>query len=160
MAPGVRWVRADHLHITLRFLGDVEEQQATSLMEGLESLAEVAPFRFNLAGVGAFPDRKRPRVIWTGIALGKQQVVALAEKVEGIVESCGFPSEPKRFSPHVTLGRINSPGNFDEFWPQAEGSPFVGKNVDALDVRLIWSTLTPNGPVYRDVESFPLRGTE
>ena len=129
-------------------------------MEGLESLTEVTPFRFNLAGIGAFPDRKRPRVIWTGIADGKQRVVALAEKVESIVGLCGFPGESKRFSPHVTLGRIKSSGNFDDFWSQAEGSPFVGKDVDALDVKLIWSTLTSHGPVYRDVESFPLRGTQ
>jgi 2'-5' RNA ligase len=160
MAPGVRWVKADHLHITLRFLGDVEDPEAEVLIDALESLTEVAPFRFNLAGIGAFPDRKRPRAIWTGIAGGKEEVISLAETVERIVESCGFPREPKRFSPHVTLGRVKSPGNFDDFWPQAEATPFVGKSTDAVDVRLIWSTLTTHGPVYRDVESFPLRGTK
>lgn len=160
MAPGVRWVKADHLHITLRFLGDVEDRKAEALIDGLESLVEMAPFRFNLAGIGAFPDRKRPRVIWTGIDKGKEEVVSLAETVERIVESCGLPREPKRFSPHVTLGRVKSPASFDDFWAEAEATPFVGKAVDANSVRLIWSTLTSHGPVYRDVESFPLRGTQ
>ena len=129
-------------------------------MSGLEALSGVVPFQFNLAGIGAFPDRKRPRVIWTGIDSGKEQVVALAQKVDSITESCGFPRDAIRFSPHVTLGRVKSPGDFDGFWPRAEASPFTGQPVDAVDVRLIWSTLTPGGPVYRDVESFPLRGTQ
>ena len=159
-APGVRWVRPDHMHVTLRFLGDVEDVQCDALVESLRRVTELSPFTFNLSGLGAFPDRKRPRVIWTGIDSGCQRVVELAACVEKSVVACGLPSEDRPFSPHLTLGRVKEPGHFAAMWQTAADQPFKGKPVHATDVRLIWSTLTPAGPVYRDVESFPLRGNE
>lgn len=159
-APGVKWVRPDHLHVTLRFLGDVEAAQSAALVESLQGITELSPFTFNLSGVGAFPDRKRPRVIWTGIDSGRQRVEDLAACVDKSVVAAGLPGEDRPFSPHLTLGRVKEPGHFDALWQAAAVTPFKGKPIHVVDVRLIWSTLTPTGPVYRDVESFPLRGNE
>ena len=159
-APGVRWVRPEHLHVTLRFLGDVEEEQSVVLVESLKQVTELPPFTFNLAGLGAFPDRKRPRVVWTGIDSGRDQMMALAACVEKSVTASGLPPEDRPFSPLLTLGRVKEAGDFTALWQEAGATSFVGKQVVASDVRLIWSTLTPAGPVYRDVESFPLRGKE
>ena len=158
VAPGVRWVRPEQLHVTLRFLGDVEDEECQALVKSLQSIIELSPFTFNLAGLGAFPDRKRPRVVWTGVDTGRDPVVTLAARVEHAVVAAGLPAEDRPFSPHLTLGRVREPGNFAALWRTAEEAPFTGQPVNAVDVRLIWSTLTPTGPVYRDVESFPLRG--
>ena len=153
----MRWVRADHLHITLKFLGDVESVQESKLIEALEETLSMAPFKFNLAGLGAFPDKKRPRVIWTAIANGAQQMTHLAGLVEQASAHAGLQAEGRGFSPHVTLGRVKQPGNLDALWTQAADNRFTGQKIDAQQIKLIWSTLTPTGPVYRDVESFPLR---
>lgn len=160
LAPGVRWVRADHLHITLRFLGDVEEAEELKLITALETMDPHGPFRFHLSGLGAFPDRTRPRVFWTGISSGVDEMTALAAAVEKACRSAGFEPAQRRFSPHVTLGRVRQPGDFSALWSGIERSSFSGKPVNAHQVKLIWSTLTPAGPQYRDVESFPLRDVQ
>jgi 2'-5' RNA ligase len=124
----------------------------------MNRVSEVAPFSFNLTGLGAFPNRRQPRVIWTGVGEGKDQVIQLAASVENAVEACGLPPEDRPFSPHLTLARVKDPQDFTELWQAADQMKFTGKPIHAVDVRLVWSTLTPKGPVYRDVESFPLRG--
>lgn len=159
-APGVRWVRPDQMHVTLRFLGDVEDAECEALLESLKRLTDLPPFTFNLAGMGAFPDRRRPRVVWTGIESGCDRVVATAAIVEKSVVAAGLPAADRPFSPHLTLGRVKEPGDFTAFWAAADAISYAGQRVNAVDVRLIWSTLTPTGPHYRDVESFPLRGKE
>jgi 2'-5' RNA ligase len=151
-------VRPEQLHLTLRFLGDVEDAGCDALVKSMNQVTDEPPFTFSLAGLGAFPDQKRPRVVWTGVAEGKAQVMSLAARVESAVVAAGLPPEDRPFSPHLTLGRVREPGDFKALWQAAGAAPFVGKPVHAVDVRLVWSTLTPTGPVYRDVESFPLRG--
>jgi RNA 2',3'-cyclic 3'-phosphodiesterase len=158
VAPGVRWVRPEQLHVTLRFLGDVEEAQCNELIKSMNRVTDTAPFTFNLTGVGAFPNRRQPRVVWTGVGEGKEQVTALAALVENAVKASGLPGEDRSFAPHITLGRVRDSADFTAFWQAAEELKFVGQPVHAMEVRLVWSTLTPAGPVYRDVESFPLRG--
>jgi 2'-5' RNA ligase len=76
------------------------------------------------------------------------------------VVAAGLPHADRPFSPHLTLGRVKEPGDFSALWDTVKVTTFVGQRIDAADVRLVWSTLTPAGPVYRDVESFPLRGME
>jgi 2'-5' RNA ligase len=157
-ATVVRWVRPEQMHITLKFLGDVEEERECDITGALESLTTEKPFMFNLAGVGAFPDQRKPRVIWTGIVTGKDEVSALAKRVDDLLFAKKFPREERGFSPHVTIGRVKEPGEFGALWKTVEATPFVGMNVDAHQVLLIHSTLTPQGPVYKDLAVFPLRG--
>ena len=157
-APEIRWVRPEQMHVTMKFLGDVELEREKMLMGVLEPLSTMRPFQFNLAGLGAFPDRRRARVVWTGIDLGKAEVTELAGLVETACEAAGFEREERGFSAHITLARVKEPGDFGPLWRQADEIRFVGHPVHATEVRLIHSTLTPKGPVYRDLESFPLRG--
>ncbi len=157
-ASGVKWVRPEHLHVTLRFLGDVEDAECDELMTEMNRVTEVAPFTFNLTGLGAFPNRKEPRVIWTGVGEGREPLAALAARVENLVTASGLPPGDRPFSPHLTVGRVKEPQDFTALWRAADQMNFTAQPVHAADVRLVWSTLTPEGPVYRDVESFPLRG--
>jgi len=156
----VRWVRPEHLHVTLKFLGDVEAEQESRSVRALEALESLAPFQFNLAHVGAFPDRRRPRVIWTGIEKGQDQVVNLAGEVERLLAEAGFEREARPFSPHVTIGRLKDKGDLNSLWNAMTANTFVGTPCAAADVRLVHSTLTPRGPIYTDVASFALRGVK
>ena len=156
----VRWVRPEQLHVTLKFLGDVETEQQEALTTAMQSMCKETSFRFTLQGVDAFPNRRQPRVIWTGIQSGRDQVAHLAGLIETAACEAGFEPERRRFSPHVTLARVKQPGDFEALWNQVDAVPFGSQEVDAVDVRLIHSTLTPQGAVYRDVESFQLRGTK
>lgn len=157
-ATNVRWVRPEQMHITLKFLGDVEDEREDDITNALEALTAEKPFMFNLAGVGAFPDKRRPRVIWTGIVNGKDEVTDLAKRVDDLLFERRFAREDRAFSAHVTVGRIKEPGDFGALWRTVDASPFVGANVEAHQVLLIHSTLTPQGPVYKDLAAIPLRG--
>jgi len=158
LARSTKWVRPEQMHVTLKFLGDVEEEREEDIVTALETAAAMAPFTFNLAGVGAFPNPRRPRVIWTGIDRGRDEVTTLAERVDAELAAKKFAREARPFSPHVTIGRVREPANFDELWRAVEATPFTGTAVDAREVRLVHSTLTPKGPIYNDLATIPLQG--
>ena len=159
-AAGVRWVRPEHVHVTLKFLGDVLEDRIDPIIKALAPISEHSSFWFNLATVGAFPDRESPRVIWTGIEKGCNEVVSLAGVVESSMEGVGFPREQRPYSPHITIGRVKEPGDFSALWQQVSATPFESNQIDAHEVLLIHSTLTKTGPIYTELESFSLRGLE
>lgn len=105
--PGVGWTRAENLHLTLAFLGDVPRGQIPSLTDRLAALVgAVAGFTARAVGVGAFPSLARPQVLWVGIAA--PELAALADVVQGACERKGFPRERRPFRPHVTLGRVRA----------------------------------------------------
>ena len=109
-APGerdVRWVRMDGLHLTLRFLGSIEEELLAGIVGRLKKVAaRHAPFEAQVRGLGAFPDGQHPRVLWAGVE--GEAVVKLQRDVEAAVVELGFAPEnvEKPFHPHITLGRV------------------------------------------------------
>src|SRR5947209_14928511 len=106
--PGVRFVRPEGLHVTLKFLGEVSEERAERTVEALRGV-RASPFELELRGTGFFPNEKRPRIFWVGLhahpadALGQ-----LATQVEEACAVVGFPREQRPFQPHVTLARLGS----------------------------------------------------
>jgi len=108
--PDVKWVDPDNLHITLKFLGDVERPRLDSLWQSTaEGLNGATAFTMRFHGVGAFPDPDRPRVVWVGIAGGAEELRELAAGVEAACERHGFEREKRPFRAHVTLGRVRRP---------------------------------------------------
>ncbi len=105
---GVRWVRAEGIHLTLRFLGDTEEEQIAALKLGLdEAVAGFAPFELCFGDMGCFPNVRRPRVIWAGVADAGERLAPLQKAVERMVRAQGWEREQgKAFRPHLTLGRV------------------------------------------------------
>jgi 2'-5' RNA ligase len=104
---GVAWVRPGNFHVTLRFLGDIDEVRLGEIGSFLrEAAAEVSVFDLVLRGLGAFPTLARPRVIWAGVR--GEGLAALAEAVEHGLEQAGVPRETRGFSGHVTLGRVRT----------------------------------------------------
>ncbi|MEZ4598316.1 MAG: RNA 2',3'-cyclic phosphodiesterase [Syntrophotaleaceae bacterium] len=107
--PGIRWVRPETIHLTLAFLGDIPEEFLEKIGNSMLSIGRsFAPFKVRIADLGAFPSRKRPRVIWLGVercAPLMQLQAELAEKLAAI----DLPGENRPYTPHLTLGRSRRP---------------------------------------------------
>ncbi len=145
----VRWVAPGSIHLTLKFLGEVEPEKIEAAKAALSNFSwNLAPFAFTLSGVGAFPGLKRPRVLWVGVTDGADRVVALAEKVEGALASLGFPREERAFSPHLTVGRVNGPGPAGWAESFAAAARFAPVEVRAAGFSLYESKLLPTGARY------------
>lgn len=142
---GVRWVNVENLHITLKFLGEVDEEIVPVIIENLKSAsARMAPFPLSFTSLGAFPSLRYPRVYWIGVGRGSDMVRTLHEHIEKGLEKIGFPREGKAFYPHLTIGRMKKRGKGAEF--QVEASCFGEFCVK--DFLLYKSTITPKGPIY------------
>jgi 2'-5' RNA ligase len=150
---GVRWVRAENLHVTLRFLGQVARGRVSELVAGVAAEAgRIAPLRLRLAAARLFPSPRRPRVVALGIE-PEAPLVGLAAAVERGVRIAGFAPEPRRFRPHLTLGRIPARADFPHV--TAADTP----DADAFDVRevlLLRSDLRPEGAHYTALERVAL----
>jgi len=106
---GVRFVKPEKLHLTLAFLGSVDEAKLGELMRELNKVA-VPPFRLQLSGLGCFPDMRRPKVIWLGLDGDASSIQTLATKVTAAAKPFAPELDEKPYSPHVTLARV-SPGS-------------------------------------------------
>ena len=106
------WVKPGNIHLTLKFLGDVPESSQSQIAKAMqEAVKGIPPFRLDLEGLGAFPNARRPRVLWAGLA-GQAGQAAVAHQLQSRLEerlaAAGFPREEKSFKPHLTLARIKS----------------------------------------------------
>ena len=110
LAPAFRWVEPDALHLTLRFLGQVEPDALDAVCDGLRAI-RAAPFRLALGEPGTFGPRRAPRVVWLGLAEGLDACAALAAAVERTCQEAGLEAEPRGFRAHVTLARARSEGD-------------------------------------------------
>jgi 2'-5' RNA ligase len=107
--PGARWVDPDHMHLTLRFIGDVDSAVFTDVREALIDVCSES-FSMQLGGIGFFPPRGQPRVVWVGVRKN-QQLVLLRNRVEAVLVRVGLQPEGRKYSPHITLARLkNTPG--------------------------------------------------
>ena len=153
----IRWVAPANFHLTLKFLGGIDEAMIESIGASLrERLRLFQRFTINAKGLGVFPDLKRPRVLWVGLT--GDHLVSLASRVESALQPLGFTSETRKFTPHLTIGRwrqadraSNSPLRQLENWRVYE---FGKSNVDR--VHLIESVLKPNGASYNQLVAVPL----
>jgi 2'-5' RNA ligase len=146
------WVRAEGLHVTLRFLGDIAPDQVTplALRVGPEAAA-VAPFGLGLGQLHLFPSPRRPRVVALDVEPAPP-LEGLARAVERGVVAAGFPPEPRPFRAHVTLGRVRDGGV-----PCLDGEPAPSAApFEVREVVLFESRLGPGGSVYTALERLPL----
>ncbi len=148
--PDVRWVKYGNVHLTLKFLGDTKLSMLEGIGKALQDIAnKYSVFVISLAGIGAFPNSRKPSVIWTGIEKGKKEVVRLANDVESAMERFGFPKEKREFKPHLTIGRVREIRHPLELTRSLE-NPNVGEIGEFLADRisLIRSQLDPSGSIY------------
>src|SRR5574341_1265941 len=156
----VSWVRAENIHVTLKFLGETEEKRLDRIRPGLLEVARgSAPFRIRVSGLGSFGGRV-PRVVWVGVQEGAEPLSGLAKDVEAAMAHLGFPREKRGFSAHLTLGRVRSPRNAAALLAalaETGAGPFGTVEVTQFD--LMQSDLRPTGSVYTVLAEFPLGGT-
>ncbi len=156
----VSWVSPENLHVTLKFLGEVEEGRVGIVGERLtQACRSVPPFVLSVEGPGGFPDLRVPRVLWIGIREPLELVGKLQQNIENALAGAGFPREGKRFHPHVTVGRARGPlpGEFGDAFREALGS--VGPwNVPVTSCRLYESRLSPAGARYTVLGEARLEG--
>ncbi len=148
----VRWVAGKNIHLTLKFLGESELDQLRELENAmLPCLQTYASFDIRVGGLGAFPVSGHPRVIWVGVQ-APPILEQIANEVESISVNQGYERENRRFSPHLTLGRVSQSANpqqallIREMLHKTQVAELGTIQVDA--VTLIQSVLTPAGPIY------------
>jgi len=151
--PGIRWLPPANFHLTLKFLGDIDEAKVEPITAALErDLCPFSCFTINAKGLGVFPDLKRPRILWVGLVCG--ELNALASRVEKALFPFGFAAERRAFAPHLTVGRWREfNGSSKELGDEIkkwQGHDFGRSNVD--EVILFQSVLKPEGAVYRPLK--------
>ncbi len=156
----VRWVPAANIHLTLKFLGEIPKANIPSLVDMLEvETARSAAFNFIIEGTGAFPNTRRPRVIWAG-ASAPSELLSLQHGIESAARRLGYPAEDRPFSPHLTLGRMAQRAQPEEIEQvtHALETARIGQiaAVRINQVHLFSSHLRPSGPIYTSLHSFPL----
>jgi 2'-5' RNA ligase len=154
----VGWERDEKLHLTLKFLGDVVDDQLAAVQQTLSvTTAAYVPFELKLEGPGVFPNLRRPSVLWIGVSTGNLQVSAIAEEIETRLQAIGLPKEKRAFSPHLTIARIRQPYMGSDLahahlqHMELQAPAFV---VDQLV--LYESKLNPTGSVYSPISVHPM----
>ncbi len=157
----VSWVRAENIHVTLKFLGETEEKRLGRIRPALIEVAGAgAPFSMEVSGVGSFGGRI-PRVIWVGVGDGAEALTQLAGRVEAALARVGFAKERRGFTAHLTLGRVRSSRNAEALLAALQefhAEKFGGFTTARFE--LMQSELRPTGSVYTLLERFPLVAPE
>jgi len=151
----VKWVEVENLHVTLKFIGEVDEGRIGELKGELSSaLSGKKQFAMGLRGVGCFPDWEYIKVVWAGIDEGAEELAGLAKALDGL----GFGRRDTRgFKTHVTFGRVKSARGKDALVARMRGLSGKGfGSAEVAEVKLKKSVLTPKGPIYSDVAVFKL----
>jgi 2'-5' RNA ligase len=152
---GVRWVEGKNLHLTLKFLGWVEDKKIEEVIALMERAAKGrGGFKAKVEGVGSFPIGPSPRVIWVGLREGSGKLSGLAEEIGSLFSHAGYRREEKAFASHVTIGRVKEEGNIREKLAGLKTAAFGESFIGAL--ALMKSELTPQGPVYEKLKEVKL----
>ena len=157
---GVRWTRPENIHLTLKFLGNVDREALRSLQSALDgALAGHSPCSLTVKGSGVFPPRGRPRIVWIGLSGETAALANLQSTVESALEPLGFPREKRPFTPHLTIGRVRDP---------RRPAPLISEIATAGErewgrcvverVHLMRSELFPTGPRYSILHEVRLAG--
>lgn len=150
---GARWQADDQLHLTLRFIGEVDRHAANDIVAALGAIHH-PPFTLAIGGLGTFGSRARPETLWAGVAPA-EQVHALHNKVDQAVARVGVAPERRAFHPHITLARLGrATGSVHDFLARRGGAASAPFAVDSF--ALYESHLTPDGAVYMQVERYRL----
>jgi 2'-5' RNA ligase len=148
---GVKWVPAENLHLTLKFLGDVDNRSVPEVCQTMRACCrEQAPFGIELSGMGAFPDVGRTRVLWIGVVQGEKPLTELVERLEEKCAAIGFKREPRRYQAHLTIGRMKTgrrpSDELREKLTSYEKTPFGSVLVN--EIHLVASFLEKRGASY------------
>ncbi len=160
---GVKWVRPEGIHLTLKFLGNVPADRIEEIIRAVrEACVGFSPFQLSFAGLGCFPNLRRPRVIWVGVEGETETLARLQKAIEDNLDALGFPREKRGFSPHLTLGRVRREVGSGERRRlgqliEATATDQLGEMV-VESISVMRSDLKPTGAVYTRLAVVKLEG--
>jgi 2'-5' RNA ligase len=154
LAPQLKWVRPESLHVTLKFLGETDSSILGALENVLSAVRSADPVNLEFRGLGFFPNQKRPHVFWAGLE-ASANLKTLAADVDQTVHRLGFPLEERPYTPHLTLARFSLPGIQPKLLQAInEKSSQTFGSLTTHEFHLIESKLKPTGAEYTTVQSF------
>ncbi len=148
----VRWVGNESIHLTIKFLGELNEKQIEEVKRVIQEVVlSHSPFTFKVTGVGGFPTLQNPKVLWAGVTSSKE-LISLHKDIETALSGKGLEREIKDFTPHLTLGRIRSSSSLDQALSVLEkaGNRVFGK-VEVSELVLMESHLLPSGAKHTNL---------
>lgn len=152
-SQGVKWVKPENIHLTLRFLGDTDPEKVPALSAGLDQIAaQQVPFCLRLGQCGAFPNLRRARVLWVGLEEEGENLHRLRHAVEELAHSLGWEQETQEFKPHLTLGRVREGGSISQEIPAIPPLEFQADKIEFIE-----SCLKPEGPQYLTLHQVKLK---
>ena len=160
MPPKVVWVKPAALHVTIRFLGEVEPAEVERITPLLAPPIPLAPFDVQWRGIGTFPNNRHPRALWLGVTGGAAQLAAVEAEISRRLAGAAVELADRALLPHLTLGRVKMAGTGID-WPRILQSAEVKNAASVIDrVTLYQSRLSQYGPHYTELVSAPLIGND
>lgn len=155
----VKWVTPDNIHLTLKFLGNIESRDVERIDCMVSKIvAKETHLILRGEGVGAFPHIKSPRVIWVGISGEVDRLKDIHMRMEEELETIGFRPEERAFSPHLTIGRVKTKVHKTLLERLAALKDYRSQPFEAGEITLFKSDLRPHGPIYSPLKTMPLGG--
>jgi len=145
----VSWTTPSRIHLTLKFLGGVETSRIERVEKAVRRAATgTSPHEVEVGGAGCFPSARNPRVLWVGLSIVPEPLKKLHARLEDELAIEGFPREKRKFSPHLTIGRIRTPRNSALVAEALIATGFRQESFEATDVVVMRSDLKPTGAIY------------
>lgn len=155
----IKWVRPESIHLTLKFLGDVDKTRIGDLAELIRnSIQEFKPFPASFGHTGTFPNSRRPNVIWVGVIDGKESLQMIAHRLNQSLIDMGFEEEKRKYHPHLTIGRVRSMRKIRETIELLSSVPLREYGFQVQELVLMKSDLQSTGAIYTPLEHFKLQG--
>jgi 2'-5' RNA ligase len=153
----ISWIKPENLHLTLKFLGDVEERRIIEIADAVrKATAGALNFQLEVSGTAVFPSARKPKVLWLGFKEESGNLERLTERLEEKCEEIGFPIDERKFSPHLTIGRVRDPRSARLLAGSHVKNEFDSVRFNVNQVVLYESKLDPNGSIYTPLSSAPL----
>jgi 2'-5' RNA ligase len=155
---GVRWVKPSSIHLTLKFLGNIHPAQVEDIARAVaQEVRDQPPITLGAAGLGAFPSRRKPRVLWIGMEGEVQRLTRIQSRVENALQLLGFAREKRAFRPHLTIGRVKDRRRLQSLIDaMAELKIPEFDSFDVTEIILYKSDLRPTGAIYTKLHRMPL----
>jgi 2'-5' RNA ligase len=154
----IKWVEVENLHVTLLFLGEVDDRDVHQVCRIVtDTLNQQPSFLMSVETVGCFPNPRRPRTLWVGVGEGTQPLCTIHDDLEEPLTEMGYRREERRYTPHITLGRVKSDRPTDKLAATlAKHAGWKGGETSVREILVMSSELTPQGPVYTVLSRAPL----
>lgn len=157
MGRGVRWVPPRSIHLTFKFLGDVEQDQLGEIETAVkEACNHISPFALQVDKTGAFPTFKRPRIYWIGFRSVPDRMLRLQSAIENELCKIGFAKEKRKFTPHLTIGRVKYGDGVREISHYLQNNSFESVSFDVESVTIMKSELSSAGAKYTPLAKIQL----